>query len=237
MNINSPANQQFLDYLEVWLQNLATMNVSGLAGSVDEIALVSVDLIKGFCDFGPLASPRVANIVAPASELMRGLWQQGIRFILLTQDAHAEDAVEFSAWPAHCIRGSAEAETVDAIRNLPFFDQISILEKNSIASGLNAELASWVEEHPQVKSYIVVGDCTDLCTYQLAMFLRLSANEKQVERRVIVPLNCVATYDLSVEAASRANVLPHPGDFLHAVFLYHMALNGIEVVAEIQYSE
>ena len=237
MNINSHANQQFLDFLEVWLQNLTMVNVSNLAGCVDEIALVSVDLIKGFCDFGALASPRVADIVAPVSKLMTGLWQQGVRFMLLSQDAHAENAVEFSAWPAHCIHGSAEAETVDAIRSLPFFDQILTLEKNSIASGLNAELAAWVDAHPQVKSYIVVGDCTDLCTYQLAMFLRLSANEKQMERRVIVPHNCVATYDLSVETASRGNVLPHPGDLLQAVFLYHMALNGIEVVAEIQYPE
>ncbi|NTV36699.1 MAG: cysteine hydrolase, partial [Anaerolineaceae bacterium] len=26
---------------------------------------------------------------------------------------------------------------------------------------------------------------------------------------------------------------PHPGDLLHATFLYHMALNGIEVVKEV----
>jgi len=27
--------------------------------------------------------------------------------------------------------------------------------------------------------------------------------------------------------------MPHHGDMLHATFLYHMALNGVEVVKEI----
>jgi hypothetical protein len=80
---------------------------------------------------------------------------------------------------------------------------------------------------------MVVGDCTDLCTYQLAMFLRLDANARQKARRVIVPADCVQTYDLPVEIASGLGALPHPGNLLHAVFLYHMQLNGVEVVSEI----
>jgi hypothetical protein len=27
--------------------------------------------------------------------------------------------------------------------------------------------------------------------------------------------------------------MPHPGDFFHRVFLYHLALNGVEVVREL----
>lgn len=233
MKINTTKNHEFLQFIEDWLAQLKTLRVAELAAFGDEIAIVSVDLLKGFCDFGPLSSPRVANIVVPTTALMTSLWQYGVRHILLSQDTHDANAVEFSAFPPHCIRGSAEAETVDAIRDLPFFNQITILEKNSIASDLNVQLSEWIHNHPKVKSYIVVGDCTDLCTYQLAMFLRASANEHQVERRVIVPADCVATYDLPLEVASAAKVMPHPGDLLHAVFLYHMALNGIEVVAGI----
>jgi hypothetical protein len=79
----------------------------------------------------------------------------------------------------------------------------------------------------------VVGDCTDLCVYQLAMDLRTAANARQLPRRVIVPVNCVDTYDLPVETARAAGIMPHPGDFMHAVFLYSMALNGVEIVEKV----
>ena len=51
--------------------------------------------------------------------------------------------------------------------------------------------------------------------------------------RVIVPENAVQTYDMPVETASAIGALPHHGDFMHLVFLYHMRLNGVEVVREI----
>lgn len=231
---NRQATSEFLQFLDQWIEELQDVNFTDLSADFANIALISVDLIKGFCEFGALASPRVAKIVAPTVDLMKKYWQYGGRNILLSQDAHDEHAVEFSAWPAHCERGSAEAETVDDIKALPFFNQITALEKNSIASGLNDELVLWVNSHPQVKTYIVVGDCTDLCTYQLAMYLRLSANENQMERRVVIPSNCVATYDLSVDNAVKIGALPHPADLLDGIFLYHMALNGIEVVKRIQ---
>jgi hypothetical protein len=43
----------------------------------------------------------------------------------------------------------------------------------------------------------------------------------------------VQTYDLPVDAAKSLGIPPHPGDLLHAVFLYHLALNGVEVVQHI----
>lgn len=226
-------SKTFLAYLEQWNTSLAPLSLEEIAQKPEETAIISVDLIEGFCSIGPLASPRVAGIVEPVTRLMRAAWQHGIRNILLTQDSHEEDAVEFGAFPPHCVRGTREAETVDAIRALPFFDQILLIEKNSIASGLNAGVNQWLEQHPAVNTFIVVGDCTDLCTYQLAMHLRMDANERQRQRRVIVPVNCVETYDRPVATAEAEGGLPHPGDLLHHIFLYHMALNDIEVCREI----
>jgi hypothetical protein len=48
-------------------------------------------------------------------------------------------------------------------------------------------------------------------------------------KRVWVDASAVQTYDLPVSVAQGA-VMPHPGDFIHMFFLYHMALNGIRVV-------
>ena len=54
-----------------------------------------------------------------------------------------------------------------------------------------------------------------------------------MKRAVIVPENCVQTYDLGVEAAKRLGITPHPGDLMHVLFLYHMHLNDIRVVRAI----
>jgi hypothetical protein len=65
------------------------------------------------------------------------------------------------------------------------------------------------------------------------MHVRLQANASQVQRRVLLPADCVDTYDMPMATAKAVGAMPHPGDFLHKVFLYHMALNGIEVVHHI----
>ncbi len=82
--------------------------------------------------------------------------------------------------------------------------------------------------------FIVVGDCTDLCTYQLAMHLRLDANARQLQRRVILPVDCVDTYDMPFEKAAAIGAIPHPAAFIHAVFLHNMHLNGVEIYATIK---
>jgi nicotinamidase-related amidase len=102
--------------------------------------------------------------------------------------------------------------------------------KDSIHPAINTELDQWLDERAHLDTFIAVGDVTDLCVYQLATYLKLHANAHQMERRVIVPEDCVQTWHLSVEAAESLPAMPHHGDMLHATFLYHMALNAIEVV-------
>lgn len=227
-------SQVFLDYLEIWQTNLPAVTLQQVIAEPRKTVIVSVDIIHGFCYEGALSSPRVAGIVKPIVSLFTKAWAAGVRDIILTQDNHDPQAVEFAQWPPHCIRGTAEAETVSEFKNLPFFSDILVFEKNSISSELNTELGAWVNSHPDTDTFIVVGDCSDLCTYQLAMFLRLDANARQLARRVIAPANCVQTYDMPVETARELGILPHPGDLMHSFFLYHMQLNGVEVVAEIQ---
>jgi len=226
-------SQDFLKFLDGWIAGLSEMSLESALGDPGKTALISVDVIQGFCTAGPLASPRVGAIVAPIVHLFEAAWARGVRNILLFQDTHEPDAVEFGSWPPHCVRGTVEAEPVAAFQELPFFDQLPQYPKNSIASGLNTGLTEWIAAHPGVNSFIVVGDCTDLCTYQLAMHLRLDANARQLQRRVIVPADCVDTYDREVAVAADQGGLPHDADLLHAVFLYHMALNGVEVAAKL----
>ena len=105
-----------------------------------------------------------------------------------------------------------------------------MMPKNSISSTIGTGLLDWLDEHSEVNTFITVGDCTDLCTYQLAMSLRLRANALNLDQRFILPVDCVDTYDLPVDVAQEIGAVPHDGDLLHYTFLYSMMLNGVEGV-------
>ena len=223
----------FLEYIDKWITHLQPATSDEALQPAAATAIVSVDVINGFCHEGPLASPRLAAIVPPIVRLFERAWAAGVRHILLAQDTHHPTAVEFAQYPPHCVRGSRESEAVPEFRALPFYPQMQIFEKNSINAGLDTGLHAWIDAHPEVARYIVVGDCTDLCTYQLAMDLRLDANARQLQRRVLVPEDCVDTYDLPVESAAGIGAIPHDAGLLQRIFLYSMHLNGVEVVASI----
>ncbi len=226
-------SRPFLEAVEAWYRALPSVPLKDLCLSPAQVAVFCVDLLVGFCYEGPLSSPRVAAIVPPIVDLFRRAYDLGVRYFLLPQDRHPRQAVEFEAFGPHCIAGTREAETVPELQALPFASLFQIIPKNSLNAALETGLNDWVDVHPGVNTYIVVGDCTDLCVYQLAMHLRLRANAKGQKRRIVLPANCVDTYDLPVEQARSLGLLPHDGDLLHRLFLYHMALNGIEVVREL----
>ncbi len=227
-------SRPFISYVEDWLSRLPTAKLSKLISDPSRAAVASVDIINGFCTVGPLASPRVQGIVKPIVKLLRDCYDAGVRHFILTQDAHEPDAVEFKQYPPHCVRGHIEAQTAPELLKLPFASEFVVFEKNSISSAENTGLDRWLDAHPEVTTFIVVGDCTDLCTYQLAMHLRLRANAyQQREARVIVPENCVQTYDTPVKTAQKLGIPAHDGDLLHAIFLYNMWTNGVEVVKKI----
>jgi len=130
------------------------------------------------------------------------------------------------------VAGTPESEPVPELTALPFSDVFTTIPKNSISSSIGTELDAWLEAHSEITTFIVVGDCTDLCVYQAAMHLRLRANTLGLrDARVFLPADCVQTYDMPVETAAELDILPHDGNLLHSIFLYQMALNGIEIVA------
>lgn len=226
--------EPFLKYLAEWEATLPEVEFSSAAPDPARTAIVCVDVINAFCHAGPLASPRVCGIIAPIVRLFERAHAAGVRHFVLPQEAHEPDAVEFRQYPPHGVRGTEEAETVPEIKALPFYGEMVVLPKNSIHPALNTGFEAWLKEHPEVNTFVVVGDCTDLCTYQLAMYLRLRANAHQHQHRVVVPVNGVDTYDLPVEAAQAIGAVPHDAELLHRVFLYSMVLNGVEVVRAIR---
>ena len=47
---------------------------------------------------------------------------------------------------------------------------------------------------------------------------------------VIVPANCMDTYDIPLEVVEAEDIPAHPADLMHTVFLYNMERNGVKVI-------
>lgn len=226
----------FLDYLDEFLARLPEARwdeVITRAGGPSRVALLIIDMLKGFCQMGPLSSPRVGALVGPVRGALEEAHRRGVERIAAFCDRHPRDAVEFGSYPPHCLAGTAESEVVDELIAVPAWRTVREVDKNSLSSFLASDLLQrWVAEG--VSTFVVTGDCTDLCVYQAAMPLRLYANQHNLALSVIVPASLVDTYDLPVEEARRSGAPAHPADLFHKLFLYSMALNGVEVVATLR---
>lgn len=229
-------SSDFFAWLEEWLRGLLDLKMDDLveeAGGPGNVAVFSTDMINGFCHFGPLASKRIHGIIQPIVALFTRAYAAGVRDVVLLQDAHPPDSPEFDAYGPHCIAGTPEAQTIPEFTALPFADLLEVIPKITLDPALGSAFDPWLEKRGLPEAMIAVGNCTDLCVYQLAMDLTLRANLALVKRRVIVPADCVQTYDVPVEKARQAGIAPHPGDLLHALFLYHLHLNNVRVVRTI----
>lgn len=226
----------YLEYLYDWAARLPDSTLQTVieeAGGPTHVAIVSVDLIKGFTRVGPLSGARVAALVPRVAHLLEQAHGLGIAHLLFVQDAHPPDSPEFDDLPAHCVKGTEEAEMDEVLSALSFASQFTIIEKTSLDALVDTPLEAWLEAHPEVRRLVVVGDCTDLCVYALVMHLQMRAHTGRRDYEVVVPAACVETYDLPVDVAQRVGARPHDGDLLHRVFLHQMAANGVKVVGRL----
>ncbi|MGI8486633.1 MAG: cysteine hydrolase family protein [Thermomicrobiales bacterium] len=218
------------NFVQKWLKTLNDAELTQVAPDPKRTAVFSADMINGFLREGPLSSPRLDALTIPVTDLFTAAWEYGVRDFVLLQDAHPEETPEFRAYPPHAVEGTTESRTIPELENLPFADHLTIVRKNSLNPAIDTRFDPWLDEHPDLKTAIVVGNCTDLCVYQLAMHLRMRANARSViDFDVVVPMNAVQTFDIPAADAQGPGIA-HPGDFFHEVFLYHMASNGIRVV-------
>jgi nicotinamidase-related amidase len=226
-------SRPFLRWLDAWRRGLPRKRFAEAVPDASKAAVMSVDVTIGFCCEGPLSSPRVAGIVPAVVRLFETAHAAGVGNFVIFQDAHDADAAEFDAFGPHSVAGTKQARMVPELAALPFADRFRVEGKNSISCAVGTGLDAWLASNASVDRFIVVGDCTDFCVYQLAMHLRLTANASNTERTVIVPAECVDTFDVPVARADESGIMPHDAPLLHALFLYHMAVNGVEVIAGI----
>ena len=220
-------------FVREWIDTLTPMTLEELVPDPERGAFFSADMINGFVHFGPLSSARVHALVEPVVGLFFRGWEHGIREFVLLQDTHPADTPEFRSYPPHAVAGTEESATILELAGLPFAEALTVIEKNSLHPAIETSFDAWWDDHRDINRAIVVGDCTDLCVYQLAMHLRMRANALGLEDfEVIVPINAVDTFDIPADEKTEIGAA-HPADYFHEVFLYHMASNGIRVVTEI----
>lgn len=184
-------------------------------------ALIAVDMINGFAKAGALYSPRIEMLIPAIADLSRACGQKGIVQVALA-DTHPEDTPEFFSYPPHCMQGTLESELVDELKAAgPFL----LIQKNSTNGFLEPEFYAWLQGHGHIDTFVVVGNCTDICIEQFATTLKCYFNRLSRPVRVIVPMNLVDTYDFGT----------HHGDLMHAAALMMLLGNGVEVVKEIAY--
>ncbi|MDZ7703833.1 MAG: cysteine hydrolase family protein [Trueperaceae bacterium] len=220
-NLHTQA-QEYSDFLVDWYNNLETLTLADL--DPHKTAFVSVDVIEGFHRIGPLASPRVEAIIPAVVDIVRKVDHYGVPHeqIAFVQDAHPENAQEFDAYPEHCVEGTEQAEAVGELKQLPNWLSYQHFQKNSIASHTSEGFRRWLEAR-DATTIIAVGDVTDLCLYTLALHLQVRNLAQHLGQRIIVPENCVQTWDAP----------DHPGDLYHVLFLHQLARNGVEVVKSV----
>ena len=189
----------------------------------DRTVLIVVDMVNGFVYSGPLSSPRVAAIAENISELNEKTFGFKKIFFLDTHDEHSQ---EFGSFPVHCLKSSYEAELISELKT-KFSDGPGTvyIEKNSTNGFNNKKFQEWLKENiHEVDNYIVTGCVTDICVLQFALSLKAYFNEENKHKRIVVPRDCVETY----EGGS------HDGYLMNLFALYNMHTSGIEIVDKIK---
>lgn len=177
--------------------------------------LVLMDMINGFAVAGILASPRIGALIDPIARLAAAC--DAVKMpILAFADAHTPDSLELKSYPPHCMRGSEASQVCDAIAAAASFD---IIEKNSTNGFVEPAFDSWRNAHPAINTYILVGDCTDICVSQFALTAKAYFNTRDLPSRIVVPTSLVDTFDGD----------GHDADLCNLLALYSMRQNGVEL--------
>ena len=97
---------------------------------------------------------------------------------------------------------------------------IEVIKKNS-TNGFLEE--NFILNKEEIDNVIIVGDCTDICIYQLAISLRAEFNRVNKDGEIYVPKKLVDTFDMPM----------HKANFMNYVFLNSMLDNGVKVIEDI----
>ena len=196
-----------------WFKNLSVLSLDEI--TPNNTLHVIVDMINGFVKEGALSSCEVLSINDDVAQFTRFCRNKNIQTIALA-DEHTNDSTEFSTYPIHCLKGTTESDLTDEIANAD--ENIKVFGKNSTNGYLEPEVADFIRNSGK-NTFIITGDCTDMCVIQFALTLKADFNRRNVPCRVIVPYDLTATCSLP----------NHDPELAEIMALYIMCTNGIEI--------
>lgn len=187
--------------------------------SPDNSALIIVDVVNGFIRDGAMASSDIESIISPIVSLMKKFNKKEMPIVALA-DCHKKDCAEFASFPEHCVEGTRESELVDEIKKEGGY---FLMKKNSTNGFHEKEFLQCLIQNPQTNTFIITGDCTDICVLQLCLTLKTWYTQQNKNVTIIVPTDCVETYSSP----------DHNGAFMNIAAYKLMKDSGIKFVKSI----
>ncbi len=154
-------------------------------GKIMNKILFVVDMVKGFCNFGNLASKKIASIISNIANHCKK--NKNVDNIFLC-DAHSENDIEMNVYPIHCLKDSNESEIVDELK--------SFCQKRVDKNTTNSFFAIDKKCLQKYDEFEIVGCCSDICILQFALSLKTYLNSINQNKDVVVYKDMIATFDL-----------------------------------------
>lgn len=195
------------------LNKLDTIDITTY--SSDSSLIIMIDMINGFCKFGPLSSEFVNQMVPKMSDFLDTAIMHQTP-IVSYRDAHPEDAEEFKAFPPHCIAGTDESALVDELVRPELID----VTKNS-TNGFLAQNPLELIKGDTIKDIFVIGCVTDICVRDFTSTMNKYLQETNQKCQIHIIENLVDTFH--IEGV-------HDRQVEHMLALYQLKNSGINLV-------
>lgn len=188
---------------------------------VYEGMLIVVDMVNGFVEEGVLHDKNIKKIIPRQIELIKEAHDKGY-IVVFVKDTHNNNATEFERFgnTTHCIKGTSEAELIDALKPFEEMDDTISIEKNSTSLMESPEFREIVRQAENLKEVNFVGCCTDICVFNGAMGLANYYDQWNREVDITVHEDAIATYSEDVR-----------GEYVDAAKLL-MKQQGIKLVSK-----
>ncbi|MDO8559112.1 MAG: isochorismatase family cysteine hydrolase [bacterium] len=159
--------------------------------------VIVTDMLRGFYDIGNLKNPRTGRIVPNIVRLLEKKLQGDWRAVFL-RDSHDSEDKEFEMFPVHCVKGTEETSIIYPFGNFAVSRKGKRINKKRYSGFFRTGLGAFLRKvNPQ--EVIVVGVCTDICILITVAELRIR------DYKVIIPKDCVETYDAPGHLAEEVN--------------------------------
>ena len=144
-----------------------------------------IDMIVGFLEEGHslYCGDDARRIISNVKRLIEDELAMGSEVIFIC-DTHDPDDLEFQMFPAHCVRGTDEANVIPELAGY----RGSVVRKRRYSAFFETDLEQRLADVKPEK-VIICGVCTDICVMHTA------ADARNRDYAVQVPVDCVATFD------------------------------------------